>query len=108
MSQLTITQADAGKSFTVNLRDAIAIFLPESPTTGYLWAIDANNAQIMMPSGDDFAIADDAATGGGGMRNFRFSAHSLGTVHLRLKYWREWLGDSSIIKRFDVTIVVQD
>lgn len=107
MSTITLTQADKGKSITVRIGDEIVIMLPENPTTGYRWAIDQTDENILVAQTPAFSPTPGGAIGGGGTRTFTFTAKKPGTVHLQLKLLRAWQGDSSIIDRYDVTIQVQ-
>lgn len=108
MSELTITQADGGKLFAVRPGDAIAIRLPENPTTGYQWAIDPGNSEIIEQLESVFSPGSETSIGSGGVRIFTFRAKTPGTVQMRLKKWRSWQGDSSIVERFEVTIQVRE
>ena len=107
MSTITLTQADKGKSITVHPGDEIVIRLPENPTTGYRWAIDQADENILVDQTPAFSPTPGGAIGSGGTRTFTFTAKQPGAVHLQLKLLRAWQGDSSIIDRYDVTIQVQ-
>jgi|SRR5215208_3595684 len=104
VAELTLTQADNGKSVEAYQGDVVLIRLPENPTTGYRWAIAAIDEEIMEPSSSYFTLSSDARIGGGGERIFTFVTKSSGTTHLELKLWREWEGDSSVIQRYELTI----
>jgi inhibitor of cysteine peptidase len=104
MTDSILTPADAGKTIAVHSGERVTIQLDENPTTGYRWAIDQIDEQILTLENSSFVAAP--GVGSGGQRTFQFRAHSPGTVHLQLKNWREWLGDASIRDRFDVTIAV--
>jgi inhibitor of cysteine peptidase len=107
MSTITLTQADKGKSITVHTGDEIVIMLPENPTTGYRWAIDQTDENMLIAQTPTFSSTPGGAIGSGGTRTFTFTAKQPGTAHLQLKLLRAWQGDSSIIDRYDVTIQVQ-
>jgi inhibitor of cysteine peptidase len=107
MSTITLTQGDKGKSITVHIGDEIIINLPENPTTGYRWAIDKMDATVLVSQNPTFSSTPGGAIGSGGTRTFTFIAKQPGTVHLQLKRWREWQGDSSIIDRYDITVQIQ-
>lgn len=108
VSELRITQAENGKSLAVGGGDAIAITLPENPTTGFEWAIDQTDSKIIELRDAVFSLLSEPGIGSGGVRTFRFQAKIPGTVQLRLKKWRSWQGDSSIEERFEVTILVRE
>ena len=106
MSNIDLTEADKDKSVDVPQGTEIVIRLKENPTTGYLWAVDQNDDAVLPLQSSDFDMTPDAAAGAGGTRIFTFAAGQPGTVHLQLKLWREWQGDSSIIDRYDVNVQV--
>jgi inhibitor of cysteine peptidase len=106
MSTITLTEADKGKTIDVQQGTEILIRLNENPTTGYSWAIDQSDDTVLPLQSSNFSSSASAAVGAGGARLFTFTAKQSGTVHLQLKRWREWLGDSSIIERYDVTIQI--
>ena len=108
VSQLTITQADRGKTFTVRRGDRIAINLAENPSTGYEWAIDKIDSQAMELEDSEFFLPENAGIGGGGERIFTFRTKARGITRLQLKEWRPWEGDRSIIQRFEVTFQIKD
>jgi len=107
MSVITLTQADQGKSVTLQPGQTLVVELPENPTTGFRWAIARNDDATLALRDSDYAQAVGAGIGGGGRRTFTFVAQKPGTVNLQLKLWREWEGDSSVIERFDATIDVR-
>ena len=106
MSNITLTEADKGKTIDVPQGTEVLIRLKENPTTGYRWAIDQNDDTVLPLQSSNFSSTPGAAVGAGGTRIFTFTAKQPGTAHLQLKLWREWLGDSSITERYDVTIQV--
>ncbi len=108
MSKHTLTEADKGKTIEMHQGDRIVIQLKENPTTGYRWAIDKTDDQVLASQNAEFSPTPGTGIGGGGTRTFTFIAKQPGTVHLQLKLWRSWVGDSSIIDRYDVTIQVRN
>ena len=105
--QLTLTEADAGKTVQAHTGDHILIQLSANPTTGYSWAIDKTDSTILALQRETYTPSTGGLVGSGGTTVFTFIAQHPGTVHLQLKYWRSWEGDSSIFNRYDVTIQVQ-
>ena len=108
VSQLTITQADRGKTFTVRRGDRIVIKLAENPTTGYEWAIDNIDSKAIKLEDSELSLPENAGLGAGGERIFTFQTKATGISRLQLKEWRSWLGDRSIIQRFEVTFQIRD
>ena len=52
-------------------------------------------------------IVGGGAIGAAGVREFVLRPTQAGTYALSFKHWREWEGDSSVIGRFDLSVVVQ-
>ncbi len=105
--QLTLTEADAGKTVQAHTGDQVIIQLSANATTGYSWAIDKTDTTVLTLEREMYTPYPGGGIGSGGTAVFTFRAQYPGTVHLQLKYWQSWLGDSSIVKRYDVTIQVQ-
>jgi inhibitor of cysteine peptidase len=106
VSPLTLTQADKGKSFEAHQDDVIIVRLPENPTTGYRWAIEEVDEEILEPEESDFSLNPDAGIGGGGGRELSFRAKKAGIAHLELKLARSW-EESAGVERYGVTIHVR-
>ena len=105
--KFALTKADSGKTITAHVADVIAITLAENPSTGYTWAIDQTNANILKSLGSKY-VQNPAPSGFAGVpgnRTFLFQALKQGTIHLKLKYWQA--GSGNIADRFDVTINVK-
>jgi inhibitor of cysteine peptidase len=100
---MVLTQLDNGRSVTVSPGSVVTVRLPEAPTTGYRWALEA--ASSLTPIED--RVAAGGAIGGEGTRELEFRISRPGRHALRLKRWREWEGDASVIDRFTVTIVAE-
>ena len=107
MPNINLRRNDDGKSFEVHIGDSISIRLKENATTGFRWTIDKNNDKIMATKSSEFLIEKDSEFGSGGIRLFTYIAKSAGISHIKLKHWREWEGESSIIDSFRVTVVVK-
>jgi len=102
---LTITEADNGKTVSVNAGGIVVVDLPGNPTTGYIWQVTANNESILLPMGYSFT-PDADAPGAGGMEQFRFNAMAPGTVELALASSRPWETDMPPTATFAVTVDV--
>ena len=105
---ITLTRADSGKTIALHTNDSLVIRLAENPTTGYRWAIDMSEMQIIALQADASEADPSGAVGGSGQRVFRFKAIRAGSDTLHLKYWRGWEGAGSIIERFSVTVQVRE
>ncbi len=105
--KLTLTKADKGKTVQVHTGDQVMLQLDENPSTGYLWAIDKTDNAVLALQHSDYTPTPGGALGSGGTRVFTFIAKNPGRVHLQLKVWRSFEGNSSVIQRYDATIQVQ-
>ena len=106
---LTLTEADADRTVQVHPGDQITIQLQANATTGFQWVIDKTDTTVLTLQSSTYTPypAVGGIAGRGGTQAFTFKVQQPGTVHLHLKYWRSWEGDSSIARRYDVTIQVQ-
>jgi predicted secreted protein len=102
----SLTSSDNGKTIQVHVGDEIDIALDSRPTTGYGWAIEKSNETLLTLKQSNFS-ASSSSIGSSGTQMFTFVAKSAGTVNLQLKYWRSFAGDTSITRRFAVTIQIQ-
>jgi inhibitor of cysteine peptidase len=87
-------------------QQTIEVRLPENPTTGYRWAISDHDQKVLPFQGDRF-VSPTTQVGAGGTRVFEFQAAGAGSTTLRLKQFRAWEGDSSIIGKFEIKVNVK-
>jgi inhibitor of cysteine peptidase len=106
MSTVTLTQSENGATVEVPAGGTVVIRLEENPTTGFRWAIDSVDQQVLKLQSDDYSGSGGGA-GAGGLRTFTLGTVAAGTTHIQLKLWREWEGDASITQRFAATIRVR-
>ncbi len=88
--------------------ETVALRLPGNPTTGYTWAVDEVDKKILELMDSSYSRSSPERIGSGGWRTLTFKAIAAGTTPVRLKYWRVWEGDTSVVKRFDITVQVND
>jgi inhibitor of cysteine peptidase len=105
--EMTLSQADSGGFFEVKPDGRITVQLLETPSTGYIWAVDKLDQQVLTLEGSSFSPVSDSRVGSGGTRVLTFRALAPGESPLRLKLWREWSGNSSATDHFSVTIQVR-
>jgi inhibitor of cysteine peptidase len=108
MATMTLSPADNGKSVTVRAGDTLTLQLDEIPTTGFRWAVDQSNPDLVALQRTDYFPAPATGVGGGGRRVFVFQAKKAGTGRLALKLWRDWEGERSVTQRFEITLGVKD
>ena len=104
---LLLKQADNNHTAELRVGERFTVSLPENPSTGYTWAIDETDRQLLALEGTAYAEPDEGGfVGARGRRIFTFSAQQAGEVVLRLKYWRFWDGDASTTERYAVTLKI--
>jgi inhibitor of cysteine peptidase len=101
---MILSEQDRGRTVEVAEGDIITVRLRENPTTGYRWSVETTDGLELV--GDDFE-AGGGAIGAAGERVLEFRATRPGSHKLRLKNWREWEGDASVIDRFEADIVTK-
>ncbi len=103
---LSLSQTDNDRTVDVRLDDTVRITLPENATTGYRWAIDRYDEDIVAVLATEPHYAGQAI-GSGGEVAFLFKAKKSGTGEIALKRWRHWEGDKSVVERFRLRLHVQ-
>lgn len=103
---IVITQTENGQSVQAHSGNTIVVQLDENASTGYTWVVSKTDATILTLQTSTYTASGNAP-GSGGTRVFTFLAKKPGTVHLQLKYWRSFVGDSSVTERYSATIEVQ-
>jgi inhibitor of cysteine peptidase len=104
---ITLTRADNGNVVALRVGDRLVLRLEENPTTGYRWAMEDHDEDVVSLQHQEYAPLPHAAVGGGGQRSWTFVVRKAGADTLRLKLWRAWEGESSITRRFTVTLHVR-
>lgn len=111
-----LSERDNGRVVTVRVGEEVRVALPENATTGFRWAMDHVDGDVIEVLDEDVAYgagtagsgtAGSAAVGSGGVVVFRFRARKPGLGELRLKHWRHWEGDASVNRRFSVKLQAQ-
>lgn len=101
-----LTQGDNGQPSTLEVGQTLAIDLDENASTGYTWTIDSYDQDILESLGSTPRYSS-GPVGSGGQITFTFRGIATGTGQIRLKNWREWEGDASVVERFETTVTVQ-
>jgi inhibitor of cysteine peptidase len=99
----SLTEADNDRTLDVAVGETVRIRLPENATSGYRWAIDRVDADVIEAAGPDPHYAANAV-GSGGEVAFSFTPTKTGAAEIVLKYWRHFEGDRSVQKRFRVRL----
>jgi len=99
-----LTSSDNGRTVDVRVGAEVALRLPENPSTGYGWAVDADTPLVEIERGD--YVPTSNAAGGGGEARWLMRAMVPGTTQIKLKRWREWEGERSVVERYEVTLKI--
>ncbi len=102
----SLTEKDHDRTVDIRLGQTVRVTLPENASTGYRWAVERSDEEILetlkpephYPAG---------AVGSGGEVAFAFRGRKAGTGEILLKRWRPWEGDASVTGRFRLRIQVQ-
>lgn len=116
MAEITLSNADNGKTLKLKPGQSIMLQLSEKPTTGYCWSISPFNEQILNLTDDRFELPKSSATGSamgpvmgrGGKRIFTFKATRSGQVNLNLNQKRSWENSASGIESFNLILEVRE
>jgi len=107
-ADLNLTEADEGGAFELQrIGDQLVVALEGNPTTGYTWAVEAMDENILQQVEDADFLPDSDAIGAGGKLVMHFRAMATGQTTLRLVYHRPWEEDVEPLKTFTVNIAVR-
>ena len=102
----SLTEADNGRTVDLRVGESVRLTLPENATTGYRWAIDRLDRDVVEEAGSE-PHPSGGAIGSGSNVTFDFTAKKAGSGEVALKYWRHFEGDGSVVKRFSFRLNVQ-
>jgi inhibitor of cysteine peptidase len=84
------TANDNGAAITLTVGASFTVRLPENPTTGYRWRIDAWDQTLLERARDEFISPATVVPGAGGEHIWEFGARAPGETTLTLMYERIW------------------
>jgi inhibitor of cysteine peptidase len=99
----SLTAADNGRTVELPVGDEVALRLPENATTGYRWAIDSADANLVDIKEGQY-VSTSEKMGGGREAQWLIKAKAPGATSIKLKRWRQWEGESSIVERYEITL----
>ncbi len=102
---IEVSQSDDGRLIETGVGETIAIRLPENASTGFRWAVDRCDGDVLalVAEQPDYA----GKTGSAGHVTFSFRAARPGKGEIALKNWRSWEGEKSIGSRFRIEVDVK-
>lgn len=113
---------DTGKVLYPRVKDELHLYLPEAPTTGYIWTVensgiaDLRDADEDMPIGAPAYLAwiDDTFEpevpdffGSSGIRHLVFRVARSGTHHLTLTHRRPWEVEEQPVESFAARLEIE-
>jgi inhibitor of cysteine peptidase len=106
MNRLTLSELDAGTPKVVEHDDDVLLTLPETPSTGYRWTVQASHPDVASVE-EGRRGATTARPGKTGTREFPIRGKRKGSVILTAKLWRSWEGEGSAIRQLNFPIEFQ-
>ena len=105
MTHLLVAK-DNNRTVDIRQDETVSITLPENATTGYSWTVESYDKELFNELFSEAHYPATTAVGSGGEVGFIFKGKKSGTGDIKLKHWRSWEGDSSVIGRFHIKIHV--
>lgn len=106
ITMLLLLETDNGQTVNTRVGDSVRIRLPENATTGYRWAIERYDENLIKALATEPRYTSPAV-GSGGEVDFSFETTTAGSGEIALKQWKSWEGDPSVIARFRIRLKVQ-
>jgi len=104
---LEITEADAGKEFSLSAGRTAKLVLRMSGGTGYLWQLDKVDEKILQIGEKSTRVLDKAPMTGGPVEViWPLTAVGKGKVTIKARLVRPWMKDKPA-KEIEITIVVK-
>jgi len=105
---VTVTEAQNGKTSTIEKGAPLVITLESNPSTGYGWQVAKNDGAILKQFGaPTFRPAAHEMPGAPGHQSFRFVAISTGSDTIVLEYRRPWEKGVAPAKTFSIIVAVK-
>lgn len=101
-------EQDNAKEFKLLSGEEFKVYLPENPTTGYLWELlESSSSNIELISKKFLSPEDTGVVGSGGIRVLIFKAKKSGRATLYLGLKRPWEKDDKYINTYSLNLVVE-
>jgi inhibitor of cysteine peptidase len=103
---LTIERKDNNTQVALTVGQEMQVALPENPTTGFRWQMQARGEPILQLLDDTFD-PPSPGIGKGGTRRWRFRAAQKGSAAIEMAYRRAWEQDQSPTETFRLAVRVE-
>ncbi len=104
--QIQVTEADQGKSFSLNSGDTLVVVLDSNPSTGYSWAVQPVEKPVVSLSGEPVFSASNNKLGASGKAILTFKTVGSGSQTLILNYQRPFEKGAQPAKTFTLNVTV--
>lgn len=90
--------------------DHLEIILEENPTTGYSWALDAYDTDVLKLEKDAYTASStsESAVGSGGTHSFDFIGQKEGKTTLIFRYYRSWENKDTALEVKEYVVSVEE
>jgi inhibitor of cysteine peptidase len=105
MPDLIFQAEDNGRVANVPVGRRFRIRLEENPTTGYKWSKPDFDASCLRLESDEYTPYKEAGIGGGGVREFEFTATAECRTTIHLVNKRPWETSVAPTATFEITVV---
>jgi Zn-dependent peptidase ImmA (M78 family)/predicted secreted protein len=101
-----LDEAQEGRQIISRLRDEIHVWLPETPSTGYVWDFVDPAADLVELVADRFETPDgtEEQIGAGGVRHLWLRVVAPGSGRIRLELRRPWQADAQPVRTFEAML----
>jgi inhibitor of cysteine peptidase len=103
---VTVDRKANNTQVVLTIGEDLQVTLPENPTTGFRWQLEASGEPLLQLLDEDFDSSAVAA-GSGGNRRWRFKAVHKGATTIEMVYRRIWQKGQSPAETFRLTINVE-
>lgn len=103
---LSVERKDNNTQVVLTVGQEMQVALPENPTTGFRWQMQARGEPILQLVDDKFD-APASGVGRGGTRRWRFKAAQAGSTAIELAYRREWEQNQPPAETFRLAVRIE-
>jgi len=103
-AEVTLGQVDNGGQIDLAADKMMVLRLEVNPSTGYSWAVEEMNGQVLRQLGDSEFESSANMPGAPGVQVLRFAGVSKGQTNLKLAYRRPWEMNREPLQTFAVRV----
>ena len=103
-NSLQFGEQDYNRHILLVDKDTIILKLNENASTGYQWELVKNEGVEICK--DTTELRDLDRIGAVGIRKLTLKFKHKGEHNIELKYWRDWEGEDTVVKRFYLKVTV--